>query len=72
MPLTELARVDDEVLLERHLISREWLSAAPEAGLLPRLMRTVAVMINEEDHIRLQTLKPGLGFAGLWARAKSD
>ena len=68
MPLPELARVDKEVLLERHLISREMTERSVGSGLIATPDETVAVMINEEDHIRLQALKPGLDLAGLWAR----
>jgi protein arginine kinase len=64
--------VDREVLLERHLISKEHAALAKEhAGVVERGVaisraETVAVMVNEEDHLRIQVLRSGLQFDEAW------
>jgi len=62
--LDQLERPDRQVLHERHLVSREL--AGLEAGGRPRAGAAVmvrgpaAVMVNEEDHLRLQVMRAGL------------
>jgi protein arginine kinase len=60
-----LAPLARQVLLERHLVSRELVGeggreARPGAGLLIGPAERVGVMVNEEDHLRLQGLMSGL------------
>ena len=62
--LDELDPADRLLLHERHLISRE-LTEAPSAreggsGAAVLLSGSTGVMVNEEDHLRLQTLRSGL------------
>ncbi len=68
LALPDLGRVDKEVLLERHLISREMTERGAGSGLVASRDETMAVMVNEEDHLRLQAMKPGLELAALWER----
>ncbi len=63
--LSALSPLSRRVLLERHLISRELAGEdgdAPSqgAGLLVGPRDTLGVMVNEEDHLRLQALLSGL------------
>ncbi len=63
--LGNLSTLSRRVLLERHLISRELAGdngTAPDrgAGLILGPRDTIGVMINEEDHLRLQTIASGL------------
>jgi protein arginine kinase len=66
LDLAGLAPLSRRVLLERHLISRELSGqtgqGAPHrgSGLLIGPRDTIGVMINEEDHLRLQVLLSGL------------
>lgn len=46
-------------LVERHLVSPEFISKPIGRGLLLKKDNSVSIMINEEDHIRLQVLKDG-------------
>lgn len=48
------------VLVEKHLISPELAVSQGATGLLLNLSETLAVMVNEEDHLRIQSLYPGL------------
>jgi len=65
LDLSALAPLSRKVLLERHLISRELAGDGEEsphrgAGLVVGSRDAVGVMINEEDHLRLQVLMSGL------------
>ena len=46
-------------LLERHLISRELLNGSGDRGVLFNETEMLAVMVNEEDHLRLQAIRAG-------------
>lgn len=65
LDLASLTPLSRRVLLERHLISRELAGESGEAptggaGLLVGPRDAIGVMINEEDHLRLQALLSGL------------
>jgi protein arginine kinase len=66
LPIVELAELDRQFLAERHLISREMLSLERPAGLYLVGDEQASVMINEEDHIRMQAVVSGLDPAGGW------
>lgn len=55
-----------QALLERHLISRELAGGRLERGVAFDTAESVAIMVNEEDHLRLQVLRPGLGIDAGW------
>jgi len=61
-----ISEVDRHVLVERHLISREHM--AGEAGRAVAISddERLSVMINEEDHLRIQVLRSGLRLAEAW------
>ncbi len=73
LDLFQLAPVSRRVLLERHLISRELAGESGEppgrgSGLIVGPRDTLGVMINEEDHLRLQALMSGLRLDEAYAR----
>lgn len=47
-------------LVEKRLISRELLSAGEHAAVLLRRDDTACIMINEDDHLRIHAMLPGL------------
>jgi len=49
--LQDLSALDRQVLVERHLISREHAAGGGSAVVVNR-RQTVSIMINEEDHLR--------------------
>ncbi len=61
-----LSTLDRQFLVERQLISRELAAADGPRGvaLIPR--ETLSVMINEEDHLRLQVMRSGLALDEAW------
>jgi len=57
----QISALDRQILLEKHLISPEHVSAEESyRGLLVNNDGSIAIMINEEDHLRIQCLLPGL------------
>lgn len=56
-------------LAERHLISPEFASSTDGRALLLSDSEEISVMLEEEDHIRLQVMKPGLSLAEAYAEA---
>ena len=52
--------LDRQLLVERHLISRQHADASGPRGVAIAGGETVAVMVNEEDHLRVQVLRCGL------------
>ncbi len=62
----ELDAVEREVLLERHLASKDLLQGAPGSALVVRDDEVLSLMINEEDQLRLQAIRPGLALPELW------
>jgi len=52
--------LDRRLLVERHLISRQLAEADHPRGVVLTGSETLAIMINEEDHLRLQVLRSGL------------
>lgn len=58
--MTKLAAIEKQVLVERHLISREHAAKGPGCASVMNRQQTVSIMINEEDHLRMQAIRPGL------------
>ena len=69
--LVDLDPVDDlerTMLVERHLISRELASNGRHSGVAVDYEESVAIMINEEDHLRAQVFCSGLQPDEVWRR----
>ena len=66
--LKETGELDRQVLVERHLISRQQAEAEGSRGVTIWPDETLAIMINEEDHLRIQGLHSGLQLDELWSR----
>ena len=64
--LQEYDRVDRQFLLERHLISYEHSRGDGLRGLVIGDKELLSLMINEEDHVRLQGMQPGLELGQTW------
>jgi protein arginine kinase len=58
--LSGLNSVQKQVLVERHLISREHAARADGSGAVIERRQTFSFMLNEEDHLRMQAIRPGL------------
>lgn len=66
--LPALSDTEKRLLLERRLISRDMLNPNPASVLLADRDESLAVMINEEDHLRIQALSPGFQLESVWQR----
>jgi protein arginine kinase len=59
-PLQELSALEKQVLVERHLISREHAAKSVGSAIVMNRRQTLSIMINEEDHLRMQSIRSGL------------
>ena len=58
--MDNISAIHKQVLVERHLISREHAAKNVGSGVVINGRETISVMINEEDHLRMQAIKSGL------------
>lgn len=58
--LGSLNSVQKQVLVERHLISREHAARSEGSAAVIERRQTFSWMLNEEDHLRMQAIRPGL------------
>jgi protein arginine kinase len=64
--LPGLPPLDRQLLVERQLISRELANSEGPRGVAVAPSETVSIMINEEDHIRLQVIRSGFALDECW------
>lgn len=62
----DLSELDRQILVEKHLISPELSQVEEGSGIVLSEDRNCCIMINEEDHLRIQVLRPGLDFGSVW------
>ena len=58
--LEALSPLEKQVLVERHLISREHAAKGVGSAVVMNAPQSLSVMINEEDHLRMQAIRCGL------------
>lgn len=68
LPVDQLESIERQVLVERHLISRELTEQEDGSAVAITMDQSSAVMINEEDHLRIQMLSRGLDFEAVWSK----
>jgi protein arginine kinase len=56
----DLSALEKQVLVERHLISREHAAKGVGSAVVMNRRQTLSIMINEEDHLRMQAIRSGL------------
>jgi protein arginine kinase len=64
--VSNLSQLDRQFLVERQLISRELMAADGPRGVALGPRETVSLMINEEDHLRLQVMRSGFSLDEAW------
>ena len=64
--MDNLSPLEKNILMERHLVSREHAAKGAGSGLVLSKDEALCVMINEEDHLRMQALLPGLQIRQAW------
>lgn len=67
--LADIEPLDRQVLIEKHLISPDFARSRHEgAAVLISEDEAISVMLNEEDHLRIQCLFPGFQLEDCWKR----
>ena len=61
-----LDEVDRQFLVERHLVSREHIVHPEGKGVAIGPGEVTSIMINEEDHLRIQVMQSGLNLHDAW------
>ena len=64
--MKDLSDVEKNSLMENHLISPDLAENKSEGAVLLSPDRKVSIMLNEEDHVRIQTLESGLALNECW------
>jgi protein arginine kinase len=64
--LDSAPEIDRTLLVERHLISKPHAAAEGARGVAIGEDETVSIMVNEEDHLRIQVLRSGLQLEEAW------
>ncbi|MCA9131721.1 MAG: protein arginine kinase [Planctomycetales bacterium] len=68
LDLERLDEVDRQFLVERQLMSREIAEAEGERAVVIDQDERFSVMVNEEDHLRIQVMCSGLDLEAAWGR----
>jgi protein arginine kinase len=68
LDMDETPEPDRMLLAERRLISREMVKNALNRSLVAQPDEELGVMINEEDHLRIQSFEPGLSLQKAYER----
>jgi protein arginine kinase len=64
--MPNLDKVDRQLLVERHLVSREHAEGQPGRAAVIDGREKFSLMINEEDHLRMQAMQSGLELNSVW------
>ncbi len=64
--VAELENLDRQFLVERQLISRELADAEGARAVAIDEMERMSLMVNEEDHLRIQVMKSGFDLQSAW------
>ena len=67
LEISELDDVDRQFLVERHLVSREHIVQPKHKAVAMTTDEVFSVMINEEDHLRIQVMQSGFDLQKTWS-----
>lgn len=65
--LADLDSIDKQFLIERHLMSYEHAQKTDHKALIIDDEEVIAIMVNEEDHIRMQVMQSGFNLLEAWS-----
>lgn len=71
LKVNDLDNVDKQFLIERHLMSHEHAGNPDGKALIVSEEEVLSVMINEEDHLRIQVMQSGFNLDETWKIADS-
>lgn len=66
LKLSDIDSIDKQFLVERHLMSREHASKSDSKAIVIDEEEIVSIMVNEEDHLRMQVMKSGFDLLEAW------
>ena len=66
MKIGKLDPIDRQILVEKHLISPELGESKRESAVIISRDEIISIMINEEDHLRIQCIFPGMLLDDAW------
>jgi protein arginine kinase len=66
MHLADLNNLDKQFLIERHLISKEHALRTNHKAVVIGDGEILSIMVNEEDHLRIQVMQSGFNLDGAW------
>jgi protein arginine kinase len=69
LPLEEMSELEKLVLVEKHLISPNLANESRNGAVILSENQSVSIMVNEEDHLRIQCLFPGFQIREAWKLA---
>ena len=72
LPMEDLEETERRFLLERHLISADLVRFVLGRGLVVSEDESLGLMLNEEDHVRLQVFSAGLSVEAALERATTE
>jgi len=64
--MEDLSDTEKLILVERRLISRELSESSHSSGVLIARNQASSIMVNEEDHLRIQILRNGFDLSKAW------
>lgn len=67
--MEQLSPLEKKVLVEKHLISPQLADEARKGAVIISENEDISIMLNEEDHIRIQCLYPGFSPGEAWKKA---
>lgn len=69
VPVGQLDALDQAFLVERHLVSLDLLKDPLHRGVAMRPDETLSIMVNEEDHLRIQSIRSGFNLEEVFKEA---
>lgn len=66
---TQFSPHEKRLLMEKHLVSAEFIKGRLPGLLILNQEESISIMVNEEDHLRIQCLLPGLQLHKAWNAA---
>ncbi len=64
--LSELTETERQILVEKHLVSPQHIENPEKRAVVITQDESISIMVNEEDHLRIQCLLPGLQLKEAW------
>lgn len=72
LDLERITPLQRDVLIEKQLISRNFIQNPQHRIVFITADRATSIMVNEEDHLRIQCMAPGLDLDTPFARARTS